>query len=78
MHFDSKHMFFTALFPIVFSQSTSCIPILNCSNFSEWKERLTFTLGCMDVDLALHEDMPPVPMEETMPEEKKLERGSGV
>ncbi|XP_038983363.1 uncharacterized protein LOC120111061 [Phoenix dactylifera] len=48
-----------ALFPTVFSQSTSCIPILNGSNFSEWKERLTFTLGCMDIDLAFREDMPP-------------------
>ncbi|EOA15191.1 hypothetical protein CARUB_v10028579mg, partial [Capsella rubella] len=43
---------------------TSCfsnvesIPILNGSNFSEWKEHLLLVLALMDLDISLREDRP--------------------
>ncbi|XP_047953490.1 uncharacterized protein LOC125199548, partial [Salvia hispanica] len=37
---------------------TSNVPQLNGTNFSEWKEKLEFTLGVMDLDLALLNDKP--------------------
>ena len=41
------------------SSSTSninSIPMLNGSNFNEWKENLSINLGVMDLDLALRVD----------------------
>jgi hypothetical protein len=35
------------------------VSMLNGNNFSEWKENLLFTLGCMELDLALRVDEPP-------------------
>lgn len=36
----------------------SSIPELNSSNFSEWKEQLQITLGCLDLDLCFRIDKP--------------------
>lgn len=36
----------------------SSIPKLNGSNFSEWKEQLQITLGCLDLDLCFRIDEP--------------------
>ncbi|GKB21786.1 hypothetical protein Tco_0855709 [Tanacetum coccineum] len=37
--------------------------ILTDDNIAEWKENVLMTLGCMDMDLALHKDAPPKPTE---------------
>ncbi|CAA7057560.1 unnamed protein product [Microthlaspi erraticum] len=36
----------------------SAVPILNGNNFSEWKENVEFTLGVLDLDLALRKEEP--------------------
>ncbi len=35
------------------------VPKLNGNNFTEWKENLLFTLGCLELDMALRTDEPP-------------------
>jgi hypothetical protein len=35
------------------------VPNLNGNNFSEWKENLLFTLGCLELDLGFRMDEPP-------------------
>ncbi|GAV63123.1 hypothetical protein CFOL_v3_06644 [Cephalotus follicularis] len=42
---------------------SSHIPMLSGDNFSEWKEKILFTFGGMDVDLTLRVDEPPIPTE---------------
>jgi hypothetical protein len=43
--------------------------MLNGNNFSEWKENLLFTLGCMELDLALRENEPHVLTDKSTPTE---------
>jgi hypothetical protein len=45
----------------------STVPMLNGNNFSKWKENLLFYLGCMELDLALRVDEPPVLTDTSMP-----------
>lgn len=45
------------------------VPMLNGNNFTEWKENLLFTLGCMELDLALREDAPPALTDKSTPTE---------
>jgi hypothetical protein len=53
----------------------STVPMLNENNFSEWKENLLFYLGCLELDLALHEDEPPALTDTSTPlEATKHER----
>ena len=40
------------------STNVQNIPMLNGSNFKDWKETLLITLGCMDLDLALRTEKP--------------------
>ncbi|XP_026409833.1 uncharacterized protein LOC113304928 [Papaver somniferum] len=42
------------------NDSSSRIPILNGDNYKEWKEKILLYLGCMDLDLAIREDEPPI------------------
>ncbi|XP_028057285.1 uncharacterized protein LOC114261242 [Camellia sinensis] len=42
----------------VLSNESSRIPFLNGDNFSNWKDKILLTLGCMDLDLALSVDEP--------------------
>ncbi|XP_026416154.1 uncharacterized protein LOC113311542 [Papaver somniferum] len=42
------------------NDSSSRIPILNSDNYKEWKEKILLYLGCMDLDLAIHEEEPPI------------------
>ncbi|KAL0295040.1 UNVERIFIED_CONTAM: Retrovirus-related Pol polyprotein from transposon TNT 1-94 [Sesamum angustifolium] len=35
--------------------------MLNGDNFSDWKDQVLLTLGCMDLDLAFRVDEPPIP-----------------
>ncbi|CAM8968710.1 unnamed protein product [Rhodiola kirilowii] len=36
----------------------SNVPMLNETNFKDWKENIMILLGCMDLDLALREPKP--------------------
>ena len=49
---------------------SSNIPILDGSNFSDWKEIVLFTLGYMDLDLALRIDEPPALTEQSTADQK--------
>ena len=40
------------------SVNLSTIPVLNGTNFKEWKENIQIVLGCMDLDLALRSEQP--------------------
>jgi hypothetical protein len=37
------------------------LPVLDGSNYSDWKEKLFLSLGCADLDLALRVDKPAAP-----------------
>ena len=54
----------------VLSNKSSRIPFLNGDNFSDWKDKILLTLGCMDLDLALRVDEPPEPTDESSAAEK--------
>ncbi|XP_019100911.1 PREDICTED: uncharacterized protein LOC109132902 [Camelina sativa] len=47
-----------ASFPANLPSMVSTVPILTGTNFSEWKEKVEFTLGVLDMDLALREEEP--------------------
>ncbi|XP_020873841.1 uncharacterized protein LOC110226418 [Arabidopsis lyrata subsp. lyrata] len=47
----------------------SNVPILSGTNFSEWKEKVEFTLGVLDLDLALREEEPNPITEDSTEEE---------
>ncbi|XP_074287030.1 uncharacterized protein LOC141612204 [Silene latifolia] len=40
------------------SGNLSNIPVLNGTNFKDWKENMLIVLGCMDLDLAIRMDCP--------------------
>ena len=46
----------------LFNESSN-IPLLSGGNFSDWKDKILLTLGCMDLDLALRIEEPPIPIE---------------
>ncbi|XP_028098102.1 uncharacterized protein LOC114297825 [Camellia sinensis] len=57
------------------SSESSHIPFLRGENFSNWKDKILLTLGCMDLDLALRVDEPPIPTESsTLTERASYER----
>jgi hypothetical protein len=56
-----------AAIPFALMDGTFHVPMLNGNNFSDWKENLLFTLGCLELDLALRMDEPPVLTEESTP-----------
>ena len=35
------------------SANLNSVPVLNGTNFKDWKENVVIVLGCMDLDLAL-------------------------
>ena len=39
-------------------------------NYNDWKESIIFSLGCMDLDLALRVDEPPILTESSAPNDK--------
>jgi len=45
--------------PVGLFDGTFHVPNLNGNNFTEWKENLLFTLGCLELNLALWTDEPP-------------------
>nr|KAJ0189297.1 hypothetical protein LSAT_V11C800450030 [Lactuca sativa] len=42
----------------IISSNLNHIPVLNGTNFKEWKENVMLVLGCMDLDLALRIEQP--------------------
>ncbi|XP_057468142.1 uncharacterized protein LOC130757397 [Actinidia eriantha] len=47
--------------PTTFLNSESFrVPFLSGDNYSDWKDEILLTLGCMDLDLALRVDEPPI------------------
>ncbi|XP_055959767.1 uncharacterized protein LOC126657098 [Mercurialis annua] len=63
-------MTFNASFPAHLSSSVSSVPLLTGINLSEWKEKVEFTLGVLDLDLALQIEEP-APLTETSNDEQK-------
>ena len=53
-------MFYYFLLFVAFSifVNLSSIPVLNGSNFKEWKDNIQIVLGCMDLDLAFTFEQP--------------------
>jgi len=49
----------------------SGIPMLIGDNFVDRKHQILLTLGCMELDLALHVDEPPIPMVESAQVDKE-------
>ncbi|XP_059441899.1 uncharacterized protein LOC132174224 [Corylus avellana] len=45
--------------PFALMDETFHVSMLNGNNFSNWKENLFFTLGCLELDLVLRVDEPP-------------------
>jgi gag-polypeptide of LTR copia-type len=39
--------------------------LLTGSNYKEWKDTLEIIFGCLDLDIALQQDKPPVPIEDS-------------
>ncbi|XP_022867618.1 uncharacterized protein LOC111387300, partial [Olea europaea var. sylvestris] len=53
------------------SANVNSIPILNGTNFKDWKENILIVLGCLDLDLALRVEEPTPLTEESSPDEKR-------
>ncbi|KAF1888669.1 hypothetical protein Lal_00036708 [Lupinus albus] len=47
------------------------VPVLNGTNFEDWKKNMEIVLGCMDLDYALRVEQPPPPLESSTSEERK-------
>ncbi|KAL5861220.1 hypothetical protein ACOSQ3_002530 [Xanthoceras sorbifolium] len=53
------------------SANLNSIPMLNGTNFKNWKENVLIVLGCIDIDLALRIEQPPSLTDESSTEERK-------
>ncbi|XP_019232181.1 PREDICTED: uncharacterized protein LOC109212906 [Nicotiana attenuata] len=60
---------FTAFLTGTFNENAR-IPMLSGDNYAEWKEKVLFTLGCSDLDLALRVDELHIPTESSTPAAK--------
>jgi len=60
---------FIAAIPLGLFDGTFHVPNLLGNNFTEWKENLLLTLGCLELDLASRMDKPSVPPESSSPQE---------
>ncbi|CAH9136785.1 unnamed protein product [Cuscuta epithymum] len=57
------------------SANINSIPVLNGTNFKEWKENVMIVLGCMDLDLALWTEKPAALKDSsTLDEKREMER----
>ena len=66
------------LFFVLFTASVSTIsaninsiPVLNGTNFKDWKENIEIVLGCMDLDLALRIEQPASLTDASSPDDKR-------
>ena len=55
----------------VISANVNSIPLLNGTNFKDWKENVSIVLGCMDLDLALRTDKPAALTAESTADQKR-------
>jgi len=53
------------------SANVNSVPILNGTNFKDWKENIEIIIGCMDLDLALRTEEPPTSTAESTTEERR-------
>ena len=53
------------------SANMNSIPMLNGTNFKDWKENVMIVLGCMDLDLVLRVGQPAALTDKSSPEEKR-------
>lgn len=53
------------------SANVNSIPVLNGTNFKDWKANMEIVLGCMDLDLALRIEKPPSPTDSSTSEQVK-------
>ena len=59
----------------IISANINFIPILNETNFKDWKKNVLIVLGCMDLVLALRIDQPPpLTMDSSAVAKKEFER----
>lgn len=63
-----------ATLPTQLNSYASSVPILTGTNFSEWKEQVEFTLGVLDLDLALQTEKPAELTTTSTDEEKALHK----
>ncbi|XP_057792680.1 uncharacterized protein LOC131009390 [Salvia miltiorrhiza] len=58
------------------SSNINSVPMLNGTNFKEWKRHLMIVLGCMELDLALRAEQPAPLTADSAPDDKRdFERG---
>jgi len=70
-----KLFFFCLLLLAVFNtviDPTQFIPTLSGDNYKIWKDKVLLALGCMDLDLALRTDEPPLPVAESSQVDRAL------
>jgi len=62
------------IFPVVVSISANLnsVPVLNGTNFRDWKENMQIVLDYMHLDLALRIEKPPSPTDFNTSEQRKL------
>ncbi|CAN1216839.1 hypothetical protein LINPERPRIM_LOCUS789, partial [Linum perenne] len=53
------------------TSNINSVPMLNGTNFKDWKRHLHIVLGCMDLDLALREEQPAPLTAESTPIDKR-------
>ncbi|KAK9690672.1 hypothetical protein RND81_09G145600 [Saponaria officinalis] len=53
------------------SGNLNSIPVLNGTNFKDWKESMLIVLGCMDLDLAIRKDCPAPLTDASSPDDKR-------
>ena len=58
-------------FVVIVSANINFIPILNGTNFKDWKNNVLIFFGCMDLDLALRIEQPPPLITDSFTEAKK-------
>ncbi|XP_073033110.1 uncharacterized protein [Primulina eburnea] len=54
------------------SANLSSVPVLNGTNFKDWKENVQIVLGCMDMDLAIRTEKPTAPTAISSSEERAI------
>ena len=45
------------------STNLNYVPVINGTNFKDWKDNILIVLGCLDLDLALWVEQPPSPID---------------
>ncbi|KAI9182811.1 hypothetical protein LWI28_029111 [Acer negundo] len=55
----------------IISANINSIPMLNGTNFKDWKENIEIVLGCMDLDLALRSEQPASFTDASSPDDMK-------